>query len=57
VLIVSDSCYAGTMMRGIQSALPKPGEREHFLRRMMAGRSRTLMAAGGDEPVADGGVC
>lgn len=55
VLIVSDSCYSGTLTRGINASLPRPGEREQFLRRMQAGRSRTLMASGGDEPVADGG--
>lgn len=55
VLIVSDSCYSGTLNRGITASLPRPGEREQFLRRMLAGRSRTLMASGGDEPVADGG--
>jgi uncharacterized caspase-like protein len=55
VLVVSDSCYSGTMNRSIGEALPRAGERAHFLQRMMAGRSRTLMASGGDEPVADGG--
>ncbi len=55
VLVVSDSCYSGTLTRGIGEATPRPGEREQFLRRMAAGRSRTLMASGGDEPVADSG--
>jgi len=55
VLVVSDSCYSGTLTRGIRDALPRPAEREQFLRKMAAKRSRTLMASGGDEPVADGG--
>ncbi|HEV2800466.1 MAG TPA: caspase family protein [Pyrinomonadaceae bacterium] len=55
VLVISDSCYSGTLTRGLGEALPRPSEREQFLRRMAAGRSRTLMASGGDEPVADGG--
>ena len=55
VLVISDSCYSGTLTRGLGEALPPPDEREQFLRRMMAGRSRTLMASGGDEPVADSG--
>jgi uncharacterized caspase-like protein len=55
VLVVSDSCYSGTLTRGIGEALPPASEREQFLQRMLAGRSRTLMASGGDEPVADGG--
>ncbi len=55
VLVVSDSCYSGTLTRGIGEMLPRPTEREQFLQRMAAGRSRTLMASGGDEPVADSG--
>ncbi|MGI8998007.1 MAG: caspase family protein, partial [Pyrinomonadaceae bacterium] len=55
VLVVADSCYSGTLTRGIGEALPPPNAREQFLGRMAAGRSRMLMASGGDEPVADGG--
>jgi formylglycine-generating enzyme required for sulfatase activity/uncharacterized caspase-like protein len=55
VLVIADSCYSGTLTRGLGEALPPPNAREQFIQRMMAGRSRTLMASGGDEPVADGG--
>ncbi len=55
VLVVSDSCYSGTLTRGLGELLPRPTERAQFLQRMAAGRSRTLMASGGDEPVADSG--
>lgn len=55
VLVVSDSCYSGTLTRGLGEMLPRPTEREQFLKRMALGRSRTLMASGGNEPVADGG--
>jgi formylglycine-generating enzyme required for sulfatase activity len=55
VLVVSDSCYSGTLTRSVGDALPRSSEREQFLRRVAAGKSRTLMASGGDEPVADGG--
>jgi uncharacterized caspase-like protein len=55
VLVISDSCYSGTLTRGLGESLPRPTERDQFLKRMAAGRSRTLMASGGDEPVADGG--
>jgi formylglycine-generating enzyme required for sulfatase activity len=55
VLVVSDSCYSGTLTRTIGEMLPRPTEREQFLQRMAAGRSRTLIASGGNEPVADGG--
>ena len=54
VLVVSDSCYSGTLTRGANVLSPRPSEREQFLQKMSAGRSRTLMASGGDEPVADG---
>lgn len=55
VLIVSDSCYSGTIYRGLGLAAGETSERDRFLRKMQAGRSRTLMASGGNEPVADGG--
>jgi hypothetical protein len=55
VLIISDSCYSGTIVRGINPDLVRPSEREQYIRRMLAGTSRTLIASGGNEPVADGG--
>ncbi|HEX8458367.1 MAG TPA: caspase family protein [Pyrinomonadaceae bacterium] len=55
VLVISDSCYSGTLTRGLGEMLPRPSDREQFLRKMWAGKSRTLMASGGNEPVADGG--
>jgi uncharacterized caspase-like protein len=55
VLVVADSCYSGTLTRGVGDMQPRPSEREQFLLRMAAGHSRTLIASGGNEPVADGG--
>lgn len=55
VLIVSDSCYSGTIYRGTELAVSEPIARERFLQKMISGKSRTLMASGGNEPVADGG--
>jgi hypothetical protein len=55
VLIVSDSCYSGTIYRSLGLAVGEVSERDRFLQKMHAGRSRTLMASGGNEPVADGG--
>ena len=55
VLIVSDSCYSGTLTRGLEASVPAPTERQRYLQKMFAGKSRTLMASGGNEPVADGG--
>jgi hypothetical protein len=55
VLVASDSCYSGAQAGGLGVSPAHPSEREQFVQRMAAGRSRTLMASGGDAPVADGG--
>jgi peroxiredoxin len=55
VLIVSDSCYSGTIYRSLELSLSEPTAREKFVQKMVSGKSRTLMASGGNEPVADGG--
>ena len=58
VLIVSDSCYAGTLARGSEILESSPAQlsaRDKFLLKASAGKSRTLMASGGDEPVEDSG--
>jgi hypothetical protein len=55
VLIVADSCYSGTIYRGLAVAVSEPIGRDRFLQKMISGKSRTLMASGGNEPVADGG--
>jgi hypothetical protein len=53
VLVVSDSCYSGILAHGLGASPSRPVEREQFLQKLVAGRSRTLMASGGDEPLAD----
>ena len=53
ILVVSDSCYSGQMRDASISFAPRVQER--YLEKMLAGRSRTLMASGGDEPVSDSG--
>lgn len=55
VLVVSDSCYSGTLARNTVSKLTTPLEHDRYLRKMAEGTSRTLMASGGNEPVLDGG--
>ena len=55
VLIVSDSCYSGALTRSAGTELGKKKNRDEFLRKMMERASRTLMASGGNEPVADAG--
>lgn len=54
VLIISDSCYSGALTRDADAPVPSNGQAA-FLARMLRARSRTLMASGGDEPVADSG--
>jgi hypothetical protein len=55
VLIISDSCYSGGLTRDAGLDV-RPDDRNVFLRKMLASRSRTLMASGGNEPVSDTGV-
>ncbi len=55
VLIVADSCYSGTLTRSSITNLGTAKEKQKFLEKMKKRTSRTLMASGGNEPVADGG--
>ncbi|MBI3754973.1 MAG: SUMF1/EgtB/PvdO family nonheme iron enzyme [Deltaproteobacteria bacterium] len=55
ILVVSDSCYSGTLTRAAATDLTTKGSREEFVKKMMERSSRTLMASGGNEPVADEG--
>jgi len=54
VLVISDSCYSGGLSRDAD-VIPQSHGQEAFLQKMLNGRSRTLMASGGDEPVTDNG--
>jgi uncharacterized caspase-like protein len=54
VLVISDSCYAGGLTRDGADAVI-PAARQAFVAKMLSGRSRNLMASGGDEPVSDNG--
>jgi len=55
VLVVADSCYSGTLTRSALTKLTTSEEKTKFLEKMHQRTSRTLMASGGNEPVADGG--
>ncbi|CCQ89803.1 exported hypothetical protein [Nitrospina gracilis 3/211] len=55
VLVVADSCYSGTLTRSAITNLSTPDQHKRFLEKMHKRSSRTLMASGGNEPVADGG--
>jgi hypothetical protein len=50
VMVVADSCYSGTLTRGINM---RP-RRDRFLERMARKRARTVLTSGGLEPVEDG---
>lgn len=55
ILIVSDSCYSGTLTRAAVTQTKGGSERDEYLKKMRERPSRTLMASGGAEPVADSG--
>ena len=55
VMVVSDSCYSGTLTRGLSVSVKTGSEREAELRRLAGKRSRTALVSGGLEPVNDGG--
>src|SRR5262249_28630858 len=54
ILVASDSCYSGGLTRDVGPVFT-PQERDRYLEKMEAGRSRTLLASGGNEPVSDSG--
>lgn len=51
ILVVADSCFSGTLLRGINVALKS----SHHLETLSSKRSRTVLTSGGMEPVADSG--
>ena len=55
VIVISDSCYSGTLTRGLVIDISPQETLSDYHRRMMQKRSRTVMSSGGLEPVADGG--
>jgi uncharacterized caspase-like protein len=50
VLVVADSCFSGTLTRGLKITLASGGYAS-----LAAQRSRTVLTAGGNEPVVDAG--
>lgn len=55
VLIVSDSCYSGTIYRAAGAAASTPLGRDKFIEKVSERKSRTLMESGANEPVEDAG--
>jgi len=48
---VVDSCYSGTLTRGVKVTLQSPD----YLQRMATKRARVVLTSGGLEPVSDSG--
>jgi hypothetical protein len=55
VMVVSDSCYSGTLVRAVTSKIKTANSRKQWVKRMVNKRSRTALVSGGLEPVIDGG--
>jgi Caspase domain/Glucodextranase, domain B len=56
VMVIADSCYAGTLLREDRGITLVTGtERDVFLARISQKRSRTVLSSGGVEPVLDAG--
>ena len=55
IMVISDSCYSGTLTRGVSVGIKTGAERVAELRRLAGTKSRTALVSGGLEPVYDGG--
>ena len=55
IMVVADSCYSGTLLRAAPTTVRSGMERATYLTRMATKRARTVLTAGGLEPVLDGG--
>ena len=53
VIVVADSCYSGTVFRGIKKIKPGVLPNITFLKQTIEKKSRVALASGGNEPVAD----
>ncbi len=55
VLIVSDSCYSGTLSRGFNPDLSSFQTRVNYINKILDKETRILISSGGNEPVSDSG--
>jgi len=53
ILIVSDSCYSGTLTRKPKIKLSSNFSRSKYLNKMLKKKTRVLISSGGNEPVVD----
>jgi len=55
VLVISDSCFSGTLSRNAAAGLNVGQDKQKYFRRLANRVSRTALSSGGLEPVDDGG--
>ncbi len=55
ILIVADSCFAGSLTRGLDLSLMHDTTDEEWIEKMRQHRGRTVLASGNLEPVSDSG--
>jgi len=55
IMVVSDSCFSGTLVRAAGAKVKTAEARDGWVSRMNAKRSRTALVSGGLEPVIDSG--
>ena len=53
ILVVSDSCYSGTLTRKVAVDLSSDINRLNYISKMLKKNARVLIASGGSEPVLD----
>jgi hypothetical protein len=51
IMVVADSCYSGTLTRGVNVSIRD----QDYFKHLVSLRSRTVLTSGGMEPVADSG--
>jgi len=56
VLIISDSCFSGTLSRSASAGLNVGADKRNYYKRLASRVSRTALSSGGLEPVDDGGA-
>ena len=56
VLVISDSCFSGTLSRSASAGLNVGSDKADYYKKLASRTSRTALSSGGLEPVDDGGV-
>jgi len=53
ILVISDSCFSGTLTRSDLPVLPTTEMRNKYIKKMLQKQSRIIISSGGNEPVLD----